>query len=123
MAPLVPPHDPQHRRHTQSPPGKLGAEEWIKQPGERLSVHTATVVHYFQIDILAGSQVLVKPDIFQITGAALHATGIDGDHATPVTNRFGGVDDQIHDDLAHLSGVRLHQRQIFVLVETQFRLL
>ena len=121
--PLVAADYAEDRRHPQPPAGELGGEERVEDLGKSRLVHAATGVRDLQRHVEPLGHPVRKPGLLEVGIGAFQAAGRDGDDAALVTDRLGGVDDQVHDDLADLGGVGGYRRQRAVAVVAQDRLL
>ncbi len=122
--PFVSSDNPQDGGHPQSSSCEFRCKERFKDAALNLLVHAAPVVGHLEIHIPSLGQVLFDPALAQVGRVTVHDVGCNANHAILLPQRFGCVDDQIHDDLAHLGGVGADGRKILrevVLQQGPFR--
>jgi len=104
-------HNANHGGQAQSPSGEFGGEEGVENLGLGFGTHTASRIPNLQVHVGAGRQVVVEVGGGEAGEIGIQHAGGDPDDAAVIADGFGGVGDQIHDDLADLGGIGFDRRQ------------
>jgi len=85
--------------------------ERLEDLADGLRAHVAAVVAHLEEAVVARSEPVAAVKLGQVLGAGAHHAGRDGDKAAAFAERFGGVEHQVHQDLAQLGRIALKNRQ------------
>ena len=102
---MVTAHNAEHGGETEAAAGEFRREEGVEDFREDVGGHATTGVAHLEKDILALGE--PGPSGAAVKGRVIgvHEAGGHDDFAAAITGGVGGVEDQVHHDLAELSGV------------------
>src|SRR5262249_40090164 len=116
---LVATNNTGNRRETKAASSKLCREERIEYFGLRTLVHSRTGIVHLQTDVFARRETLcvrMEPPVSRIYGLN---TRPDCDDAFAVPDCFGGIQNQIHENLLNLPTIGFNEREFFAQVQMQ----
>jgi hypothetical protein len=102
---VVAAHNAEHGGEAEPAPGEFGREKWLENAAERFRGHAATGVADFEKDVLAFRQSGIGRPGRKLVGVDISAAGSQRDDAGLGADRVGGIDHEVHHDLADLRGV------------------
>ncbi len=108
---MVTSHDAEDGGQAEAATGEFRREERVEDAGKRGRVHACAGVCNLDEDVLAGSEVGLEVFGAQQFARRADRAGPDGDDALAAGDSVRGVDDEVHDDLAELCGVRFDEGQ------------
>ena len=100
-------NDPEDRGQAEPSARELRREEGVEDAGLGRRVHARAGVGDLERREPAGIELRLRMDVGQVGRVGVQLADPDRDDAAPVTDRVGGIDHEVHHDLAELGRVGL----------------
>jgi hypothetical protein len=101
----------------------FGSKEGVEDPRHQFWRHSAPAVGDLEKYIFARGQAIPHSALRKEHGVGVESRGLHDDTPGVALQRLGRIEEQTHDDLSQLTGIRANQRQVIREIDHQVRTL